>query len=282
MPTLDQANAQDTTEITALALSYHTAPPTLITAHQSNTVRYYPLPESLPDAGAKPPMLQFTRVLARASSAPILLAAVSPDSALLATGSSDGIVKVWDMAGGYVTHLFRGHGGPVSALAFSFPSGRERQRMELFTGSTDAKVRVYDLRDAGARVVVGGGGGAKPKAVLEGHVSVVRGIAVSEDGRFAITGGRDKVVLVWDLSKKKPSVVGTILANEQVEACGLLPLGTRVAGSERLMCYTAGDAGSVRVWDVLKGDEVAEMTAVEGVDEATEDDDEQKGVVQVM
>lgn len=246
-------------------------------------MRYYPLPDALPTT-PKPPLLQFTRVLARASGAPILLAAVSPDSSLLATGSSDGIVKVWDMAGGYVTHLFRGHGGPVSALAFSFPTGGEKQRMELWTGSTDAKVRVYDLRDAGARVVVGGGGGAKPRAVLEAHVSVVRGIAVSEDGRYAITGGRDKVVLVWDMSKKKASVIGTILANEQVEACGLLPLGTSVEGEreDRLLCYTAGENGSVRVWDALKGEEVAEMTAVEGVDEASEDDDEQKGVVQVM
>lgn len=248
-------------------------------------MRYYPLPESAPEGQTKPPTLQYTRVLARASSAPILLAAVSPDSALLATGSSDGIVKVWDMAGGYVTHLFRGHGGPVSALAFSFPTGSgERQRMELWTGSTDAKVRVYDLRDAGARVVVGGGAGAKPKAILDGHVSVVRGIAVSADGRYAVTGGRDKVVLVWDvLAKKGATIVQTILANEQVEACGLLPEGTSVAGTEgRLMCYTAGDGGSVRVWDVLSGSEVAEMKGLEGVDEVVDEEDEQQGVVQVM
>lgn len=191
-----------------------------------------------------------------------------------------------------MTHLFRGHGGPVSALQFSFPTGGERQRMELWTGSTDTKVRVYDLRDAAARVVVAGGTGVKPKAVLEGHVSVVRGIGVSEDGRWAVTGGRDKVVLVWDLSglekpkskKNEAKVVQTILANEQVEACGLLPLGTSVQGerSDRLLCYTAGDAGAVRVWDVLKASEVAAMRGVEGVDETEEDEDEQRGVVAVM
>ncbi|CAK9782155.1 WD40 repeat-like protein [Cutaneotrichosporon oleaginosum] len=269
----------DTTDITALALSYHTSPPTLITAHASLSVRYYPLPSSLPDG--KPPTLQFTKVLSRAAGAQILLMAVSPDSTLLATGSSDGIVKVWDMAGGYVTHLFRGHGGPVSALHFSFLSSEGRQRMELWTGSTDTRVRVYDLRDASARVVVGGKGGkTKAKAVLEGHVSVVRGIAVSEDGKFAISGGRDKVVLVWSGDK----VVQTLLANEQVEACGLLPLGTAVEGerTDRLLAYTAGETGRVRIWDVLKGSEVAEMEGVAGVDEEEAEEDEQQGVLQVL
>jgi U3 small nucleolar RNA-associated protein 13 len=278
---------QDTTAITALALSYHTSPPTLITAHQSNTVRYYPLPEEVAST-PKPPLLQYIRALPRASNAPILLAAVSPDSTLLATGSSDGIVKVWDLAGGYVTHMFRGHGGPVSALHFSFPAGGDKQRMELWTGSTDTKVRVFDLRDAGARVVVAGGGGAKPKAVLEGHVSVVRGVAVSADGRWAVTGGRDKVVLVWDLGEvgngnAKPKIVQTLLANEQVEALGLLPVAQAVGKtSGRLMCYTAGDAGNVRVWDVLKATEVAVMSGVEGVDEAVDEEDEQRGVIQAM
>ncbi|KAK4684222.1 U3 small nucleolar RNA-associated protein 13, partial [Tremellales sp. Uapishka_1] len=254
----------DTTAITSLVLSYHTSPPTLITSHLSNTIRYYPLPESLP-LTPKPPLLSYTRALTKASSAPILISAVSPDHTLLATGSSDGIVKVWDLEGGYVTHMFRGHGGPVSALRFNFPDlaeGEDRKRMELLTGSTDTRVRIYDLRDAKARLV-GGGGVAKPLHVLEGHVSVVRGIDVSADGKWAVTGGRDKVVLVWDLlgNKKGPKLVQTIMALEQVESLGLLPLEQEVVGGERgrLHCFVAGDKGVVKIWDVLKAKEVTSM-----------------------
>ncbi|KAL7423669.1 U3 small nucleolar RNA-associated protein 13 [Cryptotrichosporon argae] len=295
----------DTTPITALALSYHTSPPTLITAHQSNTVRYYPLPGAIADA---PAVLPYVRALPKVSSAPILVAALSPDSTLLALGSSDGVVKVLDVAGGYATHIFRGHGGPVSALHFSFPHARAdadaadgQQRMELWTGSTDAKVRVYDLRDAGARVV-GGDAKARARHTLDGHVSVVRGISVSDDGRIAITGGRDRVVLVWDMGdgqagagaakgkgkeKEKGAgggarVVQTLMPNEQVESCGLLPPGTRIGGREGLLCWTAGDKGQVRVWDVRRGDEVATMRGVEGVDEADDDDDEQRGIIAVL
>lgn len=267
----------------------------------SMTVRYYPLPESAPlSSTPKPPSLTYTRILNKAHSAPILVSKVSPDNTLLATGSSDGIVKVWDLAGGYVTHLFRGHGGPVSALHFNFPiiSGEERRRMELLTGSTDSRVRVYDLRDANARVV-GGGNAVKPKAVLEGHVSVVRGIDVTPDGKWAVTGGRDKVVLVWDmlsgetaaLAKKGkgkatagPKLVQTIIAQEQVESLGLLPQEEQVSGAakDRWLCYTGGDKGLVRVWDVLKGTQVATMKGVEGVDETELDEDEQHGVLSVL
>lgn len=267
------------------------------------TVRYYPLPESPPPTSTpKPPSLTYTRILNKAHSAPILVSQVSPDNTLFATGSSDGIVKVWDLAGGYVTHLFRGHGGPVSALHFNFPTilGDERRRMELLTGSTDARVRLYDLRDANARVVGGAGGNAvKPKAVLEGHVSVVRGIDVTPDGKWAVTGGRDKVVLVWDMlgeTKGKgkatttttttttPKLVQTIIVQEQVESLGLLPQEEQVSGAAtgRWLCYTGGDKGLVRLWDVLKGTLVATMKGVEGVDDAESDEDEQRGVLSVL
>ncbi|CAN0277644.1 unnamed protein product, partial [Hapterophycus canaliculatus] len=37
---------------------------------------------------------------------------------LVATGSSDSTVKVWDVERGYCTHNFRGHKGVVSVVAF--------------------------------------------------------------------------------------------------------------------------------------------------------------------
>lgn len=289
---------QDSTAITALALSYHSDLPTLLTCHTSMSMRYYPLPTSAP-SGSTPPFLSYIRALPKAHSAPILIAATSPDSALLATGSSDGIVKVWDLEGGYVTHQFRGHGGPVSALRFSFPADGTK-RMELFTGSTDGRVRVFDLKDMSARAT-GGGNAAKPKAVLEGHVSVIRGIDVTPDGKWAVTSGRDKVVLVWDLSggeaiepgkkgKSKakdasgPRVVQTIICEEQVESLGLIPTDQTALGQSagRIRCWTGGDKGLVRIWDALKGEAVGGMRGVEGVDEVEAEEDEQRGIIQVL
>ena len=288
---------KDTTAITSLSLSYHTSPPTLITCHMSMMIRYYPLPSS-PPAGSHPPFLSYTRALPKAHNAPILVSTTSPDETLVATGSSDGVVKVWDLEGGYVTHMFRGHGGPVSAVKFNYSSDGDK-RMELFTGSTDARVRIFDLKDPSARAV-GGGTAAKPKAVLEGHVSTVRGIDITEDGRWAVTAGRDKVVLVWDLSggdssasKKgkskvkdvtQPKLVQTIICEEQVESLGLLPMEQDVVGAKgsRIRCWTGGDKGLVRIWDVLKAELAGSMRGVEGVDEVEAEEDEQRGIIQVL
>jgi U3 small nucleolar RNA-associated protein 13 len=224
------------------------------------------------------PLLTYNRSIPKASSAPILLTCVSPDSTLFATASSDGVVKIYDTVGAYITHVFRGHGGPVSAIRFWY--NVEGTRMELWTGSSDSKVRVFDLRDASARVV--GGGGGKAKWVLEGHVSVVRGVDVSVDGRWAVTGGRDKVVLVWNLvgegKKVVPKVVQTIIAQEQVETLGLLPVEGGV-----LRCWTGGEKGVVRIWDVLKAKEICSMKGLDGVDEVDEDEeDEHRGIVNAM
>lgn len=161
--------------------------------------------------------------------------------------------------------------------------------MELLTGSTDGRVRVFDLKDASTTA---GGGGAKARAVLEGHVSVVRGIDVTSDGRWAVTGGRDKVVLVWDLygkeskkgkEKESPKLVQTIIAGEQVESVGLLPMdGVLGLPAGRLRCWTGGEKGAVKLWDVYKGEEVGQMGIVEGVDEAEVDEDEQRGIINVL
>ena len=185
-----------------------------------------------------------------------------------------------------MTHLFRGHGGPVSALHFYFSP--DESRMELLTGSTDSRVRLYDLRDPSAR-----GGSVKPNAVLEGHVSVVRGIDVSPDGRWAITGSRDKVILVWDLAANQPGssqkggrgkgggpkVVQTIIAQEQVEALGLLPSNPE---DRVIRCYSGGDKGHIRIWNVMTGEQLGSMKGVEGLDEVEAEEDEQRGIINIL
>lgn len=40
-------------------------------------------------------------------------------------------------------------------------------------------------------------------AVLKSHVSIIRGLDVSNDGKYLISGSRDKVANLWDLNKKK-------------------------------------------------------------------------------
>src|ERR1700733_2462025 len=136
--------------------------------------------------------IQPVRVISRAHDAPAHVCKIDPTSTYLASGSADGVVKVWNFQQGYVTHVFKGHGGVVSALTFNYPQdvssvGRE-QTMRLITASVDTRIRIFHLSSTSNSRNSG-----KPEAVLEGHVSVPRGLDVSRDGRWLISGGRDSV-----------------------------------------------------------------------------------------
>ncbi|THG98544.1 hypothetical protein EW026_g3660 [Hermanssonia centrifuga] len=290
--------AGDTESITSLCISPASTHLLLFTS--ALALRIYELPKEL--TPLKRP-IQPIRVIARAHDAPIHVCRTDPTSTYLASGSADGVVKVWDIVRGYVTHVFKGHGGVVSALVFNHPFdpssvGRE-QKMQLVTASVDTRIRIFDLSAAAAR----SGATAKPEAILEGHVSVPRGLDVSRDGKWLVSGGRDSVVLIWDISPKlkedaksksskgkgkekdaAPMLVKTIPVLERVEAVGLLKQDEDVTGAtskaSKLQIYTGGEKGVVKVWDVLKGEVL--YTLGQELDTPTEDQEEQRQIVEAI
>jgi U3 small nucleolar RNA-associated protein 13 len=171
--------------------------------------------------------------------------------------------------------------------------------MRLFTASVDTKIRMFDLEAAAARTA----GASKPEAVLEGHVSVPRSLDVSQDGRWLVTGGRDSVVLVWDLKgssaendKGKPSkgkskatsaspmLAKTIPVLERVEAAGLLHTDEEIAGSSKstnsITIFTAGEKGVVKIWDARAGTVL--FTLGDEDLAVTEEEEEQRQILHAM
>lgn len=244
------------------------------------------------------------RVVNRAHEAPVHVCKVDPTSTYLASGSADGVVKVWNILGGFVTHVFKGHGGVVSALAFNYPqdasSVTQTRTMHLLTASVDTRIRLFNLTD-GASTSSGGG---KPEAVLEGHVSVPRGLDVSEDGKWLVSGGRDSVVLIWDLlskslstnkSKSKktnnatapltPTLVKTVPILERVEAVGILrsdgKLGESDGDLNSLRFYTGGEKGVVKLWSGKKG-EIVQQLGQEKAASSSEELEEQRQISNIL
>lgn len=200
--------------------------------------------------------------------APVVVAAVDSTGTLLATGGADGVVKVWDIRGGFITHTFHGHSGIISALHFfqvtassadAQPKSRKRKSrsgkedvaaaeddasdattgFRLASGGEDGKVRIWDLHKR------------KAIATLDSHVSVVRSLDYSSQKELLLSASRDKTAITW--SSKTWQAVSTTPVLETVESAGFVANGD--------FFYTGGENARIRVWDVSGNERTEEQEA---------------------
>jgi WD40 repeat protein len=157
----------------------------------------------------------------------VLCVAWSPDGKRLATGSSEGAVKVWDANSGKELLSLNGRGSILS-IAWS-PDGTR-----LATASFDNTAKVWDA-EAGKELLTLDFGLGGP----------VWSVAWSPDGKQLATGTGNSAAKVWDSKTRKELVT---LSAHGVHSVAWSQDGRRLAtGSED---YTA------KVWDAKTGTEL--------------------------
>ena len=184
----------------------------------------------------------------------VVAIAVDHTGTLLATGGTDGVVKVWDIHGGFATHTFHGPSGLVTSLHFyeapvrpgDETTNRKKTRVEpddpdavsvrfrLLSGHQEGKIRMWDLhRRAGV-------------ATLESHVSDVTGLDYSPEEETIVSCSRDKTLVWWDARSCKIRRISPCL--ELVEDVGF------AAGGK--VTFAGGANGLLRFWETGTGREM--------------------------
>ncbi|MDL1873832.1 hypothetical protein FBQ85_01460 [Cytophagia bacterium CHB2] len=158
--------------------------------------------------------------------------AFSPNGKLLAAGSQDGAVRLWEVKTGRIIGTLSGHQRAVSSVAFS-PDGKV-----LASGAKDTMIHLWDVQQQ------------SPKHTLAGHRGEVLKIAFSPDGRLLASASQDSTIGIWDIDS------GTAKHRLHDHDGAVRTLAFNPDDSKGVLLLSGSSDRSIRLWDANTGKEL--------------------------
>ncbi|PPQ78522.1 hypothetical protein CVT25_011794 [Psilocybe cyanescens] len=150
-------------------------------------------------------------------------------------------VRLLDLESGKTLHLFKGHTGPVTSLAFCDRTPGSGDKEILITGSWDKSIRLWDTVSK-----------QQISSTPDAHADFVKTLHVFPSLNLLVSGSSDKIVRFWDISQPISfgplKSLGSISSHTRPVEC----LDGEACLLDSAILYTGDTMGIIKAWDLKK------------------------------